>query len=68
MRVEVTPEAIKRRAGELFSQMRTEDRWAYWSDECELGDIFECQIPAPVRRKVCEMVNTWAANPDNIQP
>lgn len=55
--------AARKKAKKYFDTMSTTDRWAYWADECSLFDIFEEKIPRLVRGAICDMVNTWVADP-----
>jgi hypothetical protein len=56
--------ADKETAKRLFAQMSTEERWAYWAEEVELGELFERNIPGYVRRHVADLVNLWVTNPE----
>lgn len=57
--------SIKTEASKLFEAMSPADRWAYYSDECSLFDIFERAMAFEVRVEVAELVNAWVqSNPE----
>jgi hypothetical protein len=56
----------RREAEREFATLSTEERFAWWADECSLADLYEPN-PRPrrnVRRHMIDLLNNWISTPE----